>query len=305
MIRFPCSHCEARLAVRDALAGRLAACPQCKSKVRVPQPEAVGDDGGELEEEVEELEEVDDPDEPEGLEGVQRTRKKKKRPRRVLDGDYGRVSFGLGFFYASLLVAMVGFLPMLIAAVGALLGGALDLLPVNIVAILLVDWVAPGLGLTGAVLCLHAPRASATRRLTIASLALNAGAVLVGLVQTAATCVPELARVSACGAIPAFALTFAGWCVFMVFLRKLSTHLGDQALAEEASDVKERGITMLLLAPLLLIATPLVCCAPFFWGIAIFTVIGGNVCGPIVVYQFFKRQHNLLASIRHLMMARF
>jgi hypothetical protein len=48
MIRLQCPGCRKNLGVKDDLAGRLVACPQCKARIRVPQPE------------VEELEEVED-----------------------------------------------------------------------------------------------------------------------------------------------------------------------------------------------------------------------------------------------------
>jgi hypothetical protein len=50
MIRLQCPGCRKNLGVKDELAGRLVACPQCKTKLRVPQPEP----------EVDELEEVED-----------------------------------------------------------------------------------------------------------------------------------------------------------------------------------------------------------------------------------------------------
>ncbi len=39
MIRFQCPNCEKKLSVQDALAGRLAVCPACKQKVRIPAAE--------------------------------------------------------------------------------------------------------------------------------------------------------------------------------------------------------------------------------------------------------------------------
>ncbi len=50
MIRFPCPGCEKKLSVKDELAGRVAVCPNCKTKVRVPQPETTADDAGKQEE---------------------------------------------------------------------------------------------------------------------------------------------------------------------------------------------------------------------------------------------------------------
>ena len=48
MIRLQCPGCRKNLGVKDEIAGRVVACPQCKTKMHVPQPE------------VEELEEVED-----------------------------------------------------------------------------------------------------------------------------------------------------------------------------------------------------------------------------------------------------
>jgi DNA-directed RNA polymerase subunit RPC12/RpoP len=39
MIHLRCAKCHSKLAVQDALAGRLAACPKCHSKLRIPSPE--------------------------------------------------------------------------------------------------------------------------------------------------------------------------------------------------------------------------------------------------------------------------
>lgn len=52
MIRFPCPGCEKKLSVKDEMAGRIAVCPSCKHKVRIPQPEAPADDADEQEEAV-------------------------------------------------------------------------------------------------------------------------------------------------------------------------------------------------------------------------------------------------------------
>src|SRR4029077_5676820 len=39
MIRLACPKCKKKLGVQEALAGRVAVCPQCRSKFRVPQQE--------------------------------------------------------------------------------------------------------------------------------------------------------------------------------------------------------------------------------------------------------------------------
>jgi hypothetical protein len=44
MIRLQCPHCEKTLGVKDALAGRVGVCPQCKNKFRIPQPDAPAED---------------------------------------------------------------------------------------------------------------------------------------------------------------------------------------------------------------------------------------------------------------------
>jgi len=265
--------------------------------------------------EVDELEEVPDAedsetapasDEPEELEVVEPARKRKKKRQGVpRDGDYGRVSFGLGFFCYSLMAAMAGFLPLLLSIIGAIGGFSRYIVPVTILAIILVDWVASGLGLTGAILCLRAPRASGARDLAVVSLALNACAMLVGLMQSVLTCISVLVRISAFGTIPAFLLTFAGWWVFMLFLKKLCTDMARPDLAEEADNLIQLAMSILFLTPILLGATPLVCCGPLLWHYAIFSIVGGYVCGPIALYRFFCRQFNLIATTQHLIEARY
>jgi hypothetical protein len=44
MIRLACPGCHKTLAIPDTLAGRLVACPKCKNKFRVPQPEPADPD---------------------------------------------------------------------------------------------------------------------------------------------------------------------------------------------------------------------------------------------------------------------
>jgi hypothetical protein len=41
MIHLLCPHCRCKLAVKEAMAGRLGACPKCKNKIRIPQLETI------------------------------------------------------------------------------------------------------------------------------------------------------------------------------------------------------------------------------------------------------------------------
>jgi hypothetical protein len=44
MIHLQCPHCHSKLAVKEAMAGRLGACPKCKNKIRIPQLETITPD---------------------------------------------------------------------------------------------------------------------------------------------------------------------------------------------------------------------------------------------------------------------
>jgi hypothetical protein len=44
MIHLLCPHCHTKLAVKEAMAGRLGVCPKCKNKMRIPQLETITPD---------------------------------------------------------------------------------------------------------------------------------------------------------------------------------------------------------------------------------------------------------------------
>jgi hypothetical protein len=44
MIHLQCPYCHTKLAVKEAMAGRLGACPKCQNKVRIPQLETLAPD---------------------------------------------------------------------------------------------------------------------------------------------------------------------------------------------------------------------------------------------------------------------
>ncbi len=259
---------------------------------------------------------ADEPDDDESvsLEVVRRGGKRKKRlGRSRRDGNLDRVNLGLGFYYASILALLAGFVVQL-GAFAALLTagvagrGAGDSLGLAFLlaglAEILINWVAPLLGLIGSVLCLWAPSDAGARGLSLASVALNATAWLAGvLCRVLMFLIPEAAAIGALGMIPTFLITFIAWCLFMAFLRQLCTHLGEETLGSEAIAVMFRGIFILVMTPIaflfgMILIRGLGCTgAMIFFACMLFGLYG--------IFLFLRRQLDLIGSIRQVIASRF
>jgi hypothetical protein len=150
MIRFVCPHCDKRLSVTDDKAGKVGVCPGCKGRIQLPdvEPEGAVEDG------VEEVEEkaaaspirrkedfaptrrpppprADDEDDDD-LDDRPARRRKKRRRRKSSSG----------------LSAMFGGVdPTLIIVIGAVVVGALSLIPAFIAPALSIIPFLVGLGL--------------------------------------------------------------------------------------------------------------------------------------------------------------
>jgi hypothetical protein len=299
-----------------------------------PQPPPPPDD------EVEELEEVEESDLDEHLtdrpaerpaaadddEAVQLEvvrpgrRRKKKRGMRRRDEDYGKVNLGLGFYYAGILaliaaivVELIAFGAAMTAGINAVAGegkgamaGAGAAMVLGFIAGILIDWVAPILSVIGSILCLWVPASSGARGLCIASMALNAGALFLGLIAWLAMFfvsgeAGEWIRLL--GLIPAFLMTFIGWCLFMGFLRALNLHLGEETLADEATAVLFRGIVILVATPFaFLVGIGLIAALRCFGLIMLLVAVLFGLYG---LFLFLKRQLDLIASMRQVIASRY
>ena len=231
----PCPSCAQLCRIPAGGAGRKP--PAERSSITAsphPRTSAPEDDLLEEVDELEEVEEGDEPadepppsrktahregiaegpddDEPVPLEVVRRGRRRKRRLGRRPDGDLDRVNLGLGFYYASILTLLAGFVAELAAfaagmtafgnavageAKGVEAGVGMAIL-LGFLAEALISWIAPLLGLVGSVLCLWAPAAAGARGFSIASVALNATAWLAGILfRVVMWLVPEAAGIGA------------------------------------------------------------------------------------------------------------
>ena len=264
------------------------------------------------------VEEPEDDDEEVSLEVVRPGRRRKRRRGHRPDGNLDRVNLGLGFYYASILALLAGLVVELVAfaagftggvnavagsAEGAATGLGMAML-FSIIAMILIDWVAPILGMVGSILCLWAPSASGARGLCIASLALNASATLGSiLIRVLMFFVPAGEVIGGVGMIGASLMTFIAWCLFMAFLRQLCLHLGEDTLAGEAIAVMMRGIAILVLAPFafmfgLLLVFALKC-------VGLITFLVAMLFGLYGLFLFLRRQLDLIGSIRQVIASRY
>ena len=127
--------------------------------------------------------------------------------------------------------------------------------------------------------------------------------MLSGLARFVLSFVPALAMIGAYGVIPAFLMTFIAWCLFMAFLRQLSTHMGEESLAAEAAAVMVRGIVILVLAPFLLVMGMVLVMALKVVGAIGFLI--GVLFSLYGLFLFLRRQLDLIGSIRQVIATRY
>ena len=251
---------------------------------------------------------------------VVRKRPRKKRRSLAADGDMGRMNLGLGFYYASVLSLMAG----IVVELGAIAAGATAGLSLaagsaqgfigglgfaallGYLAGLLINWAAPILGITGAILCLWAPTAAEARTFTLISAALNGSAMLAGLMQAVLAFLPATELIRLGLLLLAMIMTFVAWCMFMVFLRRLCLFVGESSLGDEASAVMMRGIGILVATPFLFVGAIFVF-ALFSKLPVVNLVLAVLACFGFgfVMFMFLRRQLDLIGSIRQVIASRF
>ena len=97
-------------------------------------------------------------------------------------------------------------------------------------------------------------------------------------------------------------MTFIAWCLFMVFLRQLCAHLGEETLANEAMAVMFRGILILALTPVAPVVGMVLIRALMCMGASIFLV--AVLFGLYGLFLFLRRQLDLIGSIRQVIASR-
>ena len=145
----------------------------------------------------------------------------------------GRMNLGLGFYYASVLSLMAG----IVVELGAIAAGATAGLSLaagsaqgfigglgfaallGYLAGLLINWAAPILGITGAILCLWAPMPRRPARSPSYPRPSTARPMLAGLMQAVLAFLPATELIRLGLLLLAMIMTFVAWCLFMVFLR--------------------------------------------------------------------------------------
>jgi len=177
-----------------------------------------------------------------------------------------QTSRGLGFHHAKLLAYMIA-LPVMVVCnlvVSVVFAsGARDVVAffgiVGMVASYCFGFLSPALGVTGSALCCRAPSRAGGRPLVIASLALDATALMFLLVsiRSAAASSPfrgfgtaSVATVLSLALFTtAFLWTGAALILFVLFLRKLAHLLDDVGMASEAREIIVHYGYLLIAAP--------------------------------------------------------
>jgi hypothetical protein len=243
-------------------------------------------------------------------------RKADRQPFRAEDRD--RVNLGLGFHYARIAVMLAGvallFVGLAVGTFVAVVGSAQarqghvskgTIVSVGLVWLVFAlvgftfRFVTPLLGLAGSSLCMWVPLHTGAWGCMLASLILDAVATLVSLLLL----LPGLVSSSegaALAALPAFLLSLAAWVLFVIALYRLSVYLKEEKMAEEAVQILQRGIAILILTPLVLFA--LVALAG--------SCVGALFSPPIALYSlyylffFLRRQLDLVGSLRQVIASR-
>jgi hypothetical protein len=167
-----------------------------------------------------------------------------------------RVSLGLAFHYFKILCYLVMMLTFLIGSIVASTaaragsGFVVNLVGVMVCFSMILVMVTPVLGFVGSLLCLWVPQKTGAKPLIIVSFGLDSGAIGLGLLSviTSFTAGASAAGGSAgtamgmAGASLIFIIlsplvAFAGWILFMLFLRNLAYYFGDDATGDEALTV--------------------------------------------------------------------
>ncbi|HVS35585.1 MAG TPA: hypothetical protein VMS17_08385 [Gemmataceae bacterium] len=338
MPQIRCPNCKNIFTATEESRGSRLACPSCDTPCRIPLKKGasqapVGEQaiaGGlppasspmeeDMLEEVLDVAEAGDDEEIE-LEVVGKLgRKKKKRSIRTRDGNMDFVNWGLGCYYAAVLALMAGIVVEL-AAIGAgataglsafagsaegVAGGLGFAHGLGFLAGLMINWLAPILGLTASSLCLWAPAASGARVFCLVAVALNAGAMLAGLMQAGLSFLPGTDLIALFLLLLAITATFVAWCMFMWFLRRLCVYLGEPALESEAVGVMMRGVAILIVTPFAFAGA--ICVVAAFAKIPVvnlmFMVLMCLAMGA-VLFVFLRRQLDLIGSMRQVIASRF
>lgn len=230
---------------------------------------------------------------------VDRPRKRsgglKKRQRMKL------VNVGLGLHYAGLLIVLIGLLvglglPLLMftGLAGLWLANA-----VQILMLVAVGLVTPGLWLAGSVLCLYVPPKSGAFPLILASLILNGVALLLMTILWIV-----LGPLALVGAL----ISIASWVVFMLFLRTLARYLREHGCAEEAMQLIVFfavlvGAVIAFVAGLYVLAVPMGLGMNAPWLLMGLSGLGG-VALLIFEIQFLLRNLQLIGTLRQVIATR-
>jgi hypothetical protein len=224
------------------------------------------------------------------------------RPRKKRGGMKNRqamklVNLGLGFHYVGLVIVLVGLvgallMPLLLfTGTGIFLANAL-----NVLLFIAVGLVVPGLWIAGSVLCLFVPPKSGGYSLILASVILNAVAIVMLLI---------LWIVFGPFALLGCFASLAAWICFMLFLRALAGYIREHGCADEALQLLVFGIglivgTVLFFVFLFVLAMPMQ--APP-WLLMGLSFVGG-ISLLVLEIKFLLRNLQLIGTLRQAIVSR-
>jgi hypothetical protein len=253
-IRFSCSKGHS-LAVDPEYAGRRVRCPVCREVLTTPE-QARRFAGQELDDEEDEEQRprrrrgprqtAPEPDEERGRGPPQASRLSKQ-------DRLGWVKFGLNFHlwkYVCFVLALLGFV------MGRLLLAAVPVLALPFVAGAgLSAFAATILGVVGSVFCGWVPAKSRARPLILLSLGFDAGALAALLVAVPAAAVDAVVPLLL--GLLSLVCGWAGFILFMIFLRQLAYSLRDRPDGDEAVAAMLAALGVLLGGPVVIVLSAL------------------------------------------------
>jgi hypothetical protein len=339
-----CPHCQVIVIVPTPASAAIQAVPVQPAAV---PPHAIVQSTEEIEEleELQELEPLDEDrprrrrryrDEDDDHE-EERPRKKKKKKGTMTRQQLGMTNLGLGFYYFKIITILVGLFIISLgtiatmavgvqAAQGQLEGARGSAVLVGLILMLgsiAVSFVAPGLGITGGILCCWVPSRTGAKPLVITSMALDSAGLVLPIISIivvgAGTALGGYAGGAAGGmAGLVFALlspfcTLAGFILFMLFLRQLAYFLDESGAGDEAMAIIIHSLLLLFGGPiglfvLLVIAASLSRdrqSATAVGCVFSLVIIGLAIAWIVFAIKLLFRILQLIGSLRQILRSRF